>query len=987
MEEELTQAATLNEYNSQDQEEVEGQTSHWVECYSDNGERYFTNTVTGETSWTKPGSDYEQLDQAGLQPVDGVVEPNAADTSVEDEVIAAQDNVPNESSEVTLWLELYDQDLQTMYYFAPQFGEFRWEPPLEAINLVRHCDNDAVLSAVVPLQSAARSQQARVRVTAMRQQKMNEHSEGSNIDKEISRPRDHVEVNDEIHVVAAPSSTEDPAPPNHDSQWVEVFDPATQQQYYYSPRTSETRWDPPETFVSSLEDRKVTAAISIQSLSRGRIARKKVHQLRARSPLHHTQHSFQDESERETICCREMRHQELLQIESGDRFWGLDNYERELLQKHAEEERTNASNGQNSSASPRQTNEIRIPLDYLDFEDEEIDPERLKREQQEELDARNAMHCEETQQCQNGDIFWGIQAEETRQHTANIAMAQEETASRRFAMNVLEQALSATWEAEVQQYASKELAARGGQEQRMQARYLRWFYQQCVSVDELLDYRWPTKQQQECSGVSSSPVKRRWHPVVRPHPESVASATPYPLDDLVFRDRLEHGDLRYGLRSVLTVHHQNSRGTSGTHFEITKSSPECAFDEATAAALLKKQTLEYYQYVNDNDSLNGGDDRVRDGSQEGEITPGSSIDYRRSRTPDPHVPARFNGVPYKPNQISPTQEILSGDHRKLNQLPSLAKQKPTESPKLRQLQKAKTKARTNPKVSSPVAQQSPNNRNGYDSASEREVDQAENTEYDGPHAQFKRQEHQVLSKLFSLMDLDGSGTVNQDEMRWALQRDAEIHALARTSPLLSVLLKQRTRLEALFSNRTVNDPPSPNMDEVENSNELSWDQFLERCEYSYLRLMSEGLIQPDAVATDRGDRSKIANDGKSNYQDGRSQSSAKEIEAQTIRRVFALLDSDGNGVVDVAEVQRTLYNSAVITPKNSSGSGAVSTELRALVEGSRALQPMLHQELFMTAFTKFEPMDPRGISEEEFVAFCLEIAQVAAANNMMATVG
>ncbi|KAG6955993.1 hypothetical protein JG687_00010861, partial [Phytophthora cactorum] len=186
MEEELTQAATLNEYNSQDQEEVEGQTSHWVECYSDNGERYFTNTVTGETSWTKPGSDYEQLDQAGLQPVDGVVEPNAADTSVEDEVIAAQDNVPNESSEVTLWLELYDQDLQTMYYFAPQFGEF-------------------LLSAVVPLQSAARSQQARVRVTAMRQQKMNEHSEGSNIDKEISRPRDHVEVNDEIHVVAAPS--------------------------------------------------------------------------------------------------------------------------------------------------------------------------------------------------------------------------------------------------------------------------------------------------------------------------------------------------------------------------------------------------------------------------------------------------------------------------------------------------------------------------------------------------------------------------------------------------------------------------------------------------------------------------------------------------------------------------------------------------------------------------------------------------------------
>ncbi|KAG6614611.1 uncharacterized protein IUM83_04156 [Phytophthora cinnamomi] len=99
-----------------------------------------------------------------------------------------------------------------------------------------------------------------------------------------------------------------------------------------------------------------------------------------------------------------------------------------------------------------------------------------------------------------------------------------------------------------------------------------------------------------------------------------------------------------------------------------------------------------------------------------------------------------------------------------------------------------------------------------------------------------------------------------------------------------------------------------------------------------------------------------------------------------------ILHIDQNGVVDVAEVQRALYNSAVAAPRSASrpsSTGAVSKELRTLVEGSRVLQPMLHQELFMTAFTKFEPLDPRGISEEEFVAFCLEIAQVAAANNMV----
>ncbi|KAF1772102.1 EF-Hand 1, calcium-binding site [Phytophthora cactorum] len=308
----------------------------------------------------------------------------------------------------------------------------------------------------------------------------------------------------------------------------------------------------------------------------------------------------------------------------------------------------------------------------------------------------------------------------------------------------------------------------------------------------------------------------------------------------------------------------------------------------------------------------------------------------------------FTDKPYSRNfkwrssQAEPATISCQAKANRIAKTPSIAEGKDQSS----------NKSKSFESCSSAIAQQ----QKWLDSASEREVDQAENTEDDGPHAQFKRQEHHKYMRSPGLRHC--LAFFSNSVPVWKRYSPIE---LSMTHPVL------------IWTN--------------ENSNELSWDQFLERCEYSYLRLMSEGLIQPDAVATDRGDRSKIANDGKSNYQDGRSQSSAKEIEAQTIRRVFALLDSDGNGVVDVAEVQRTLYNSTVITPKSSSGSGAVSTKLRALVEGSRALQPMLHQELFMTAFTKFEPMDPRGISEEEFVAFCLEIAQVAAANNMMATVG
>lgn len=243
--------------------------------------------------------------------------------------------------------------------------------------------------------------------------------------------------------------------------------------------------------------------------------------------------------------------------------------------------------------------------------------------------------------------------------------------------------------------------------------------------------------------------------------------------------------------------------------------------------------------------------------------------------------------------------------------------------------------------------------------------------------QFEQSERGILAQVFNWMDVDGSGTVDRKEMAWALAHDHEVLALAKQSALLQLLLKQRSQLDDLFAQLDAVNDTKQEMRPAE----LSWDRFVVFCREMYARLVVQGHL-PSQDARHNPDGSINDNPAASSELQQRHNpvDTSEEEEERTIRRVFQLLDADGNGLLERREICAALYES-VTSDERDGGNQAGNPELASLISTSRALQPLLHESLFMKAFTSFESSDPDGISEEEFVAFCLEIAEVAAVNH------
>ena len=93
----------------------------------------------------------------------------------------------------------------------------------------------------------------------------------------------------------------------------------------------------------------------------------------------------------------------------------------------------------------------------------------------------------------------------------------------------------------------------------------------------------------------------------------------------------------------------------------------------------------------------------------------------------------------------------------------------------------------------------------------------------------------------------------------------------------------------------------------------------------------------------------------------------RQEQTAILARVFELVDTDASGCISQEEMIYGLKHTPAVLE---------------YAKQSDALRPLLTQELFMATFQQMDTEDADGVSLDEFVEFCLMVAEVAELNGM-----
>jgi len=175
-----------------------------------------------------------------------------------------------------LWVESFDPQRGTVYYYGSISGKVTWVQPASYVMAA----DDELMRAVLRIQCAWRARTARrilLRVTAQRKRAAVDADLAAKVQAARSR-------------AAAEQAAAEAAGVEH---WVEAYDPERGCCYYRHSGSGQIVWDPPEQFIPAADDDLMCAVIRIQCIYRMRVAKRRaeaqVALLDSRAPSHEVQ--------------------------------------------------------------------------------------------------------------------------------------------------------------------------------------------------------------------------------------------------------------------------------------------------------------------------------------------------------------------------------------------------------------------------------------------------------------------------------------------------------------------------------------------------------------------------------------------------------------------------------------------------------------------------------------------------------------------------
>ena len=210
----------------------------------DGDSMYFYNNVTGESSWEKPadydggGEDGGAGATASLDAVEETKGEKAEEKGDEGSSIAGAVTAMKAASK---WLEVRDEESGGVYYYNNETGDCQWEKP---------DDFDGASAEGIAKEHMEKILKAKLRLAAL-------DSDTRNKIKAAQQEQAKLKAEGKL-------------------EWVECYDPSSDAFYYTNKTTGATTWDKPENYVMAADDEMMLAVIKIQCLFRGKIARGEV---------------------------------------------------------------------------------------------------------------------------------------------------------------------------------------------------------------------------------------------------------------------------------------------------------------------------------------------------------------------------------------------------------------------------------------------------------------------------------------------------------------------------------------------------------------------------------------------------------------------------------------------------------------------------------------------------------------------------------------